>query len=350
MTTIHTTASALGDPTLAPAAEMLNTMMPFVQIAAVGLGIGMIIIGFIKFSRHESGTSYIFAGAAGAVVGAIYPGFVGALIGPEPSASQTQDPTPTGTPTPGPELTDVPTSQPTTPAEPARETDLSFILPVLGVLVGLILLTLLCWLIVILIRRGNRGIRAARLRAEDQRVASQRLATAWQAFHDQHNELLRKILHSETDWDSLFFTPALTDPNVPQTYSMLRAMRAANTLRDTVGELPSELTPDTDLTRLPYPRAVEVFALAWDLAERNARRLGQKGIPKEERKTIREIRTLLDIAENSAASESERNLAYRRAQSLIKSLESIHIPPQTIAQLEERHALMLMPAQLLDER
>lgn len=57
-----------------------------------------------------------------------------------------------------------------------------------------------------------------------------------------------------------------------------------------------------------------------------------------------EIRTLLDIAENSAASQTERNLAYRRAQKLIESLNSIHVPQSLMAQLEESHRLMLTVA------
>ncbi|WP_017831584.1 hypothetical protein [Microbacterium sp. UCD-TDU] len=89
---------------------------------------------------------------------------------------------------------------------------------------------------------------------------------------------------------------------------------------------------------------METFARAWDIAERHARRVGQKNVPLAERKTIKEIRTLLDIAENSAASQTERNLAYRRAQKLIEGLSSIHVPQSLMAQLEESHRLMLTAA------
>lgn len=121
-------------------------------------------------------------------------------------------------------------------------------------------------------------------------------------------------------------------------------MRAANTLRDTAGDLPPGLAADADLTAIAYPRAVEAFARAWDIAERHARRVGQKNVPLAERKTIKEIRTLLDIAENSAASQTERNLAYRRAQKLIEGLSSVHVPQSLMAQLEESHRLMLTAA------
>lgn len=121
-------------------------------------------------------------------------------------------------------------------------------------------------------------------------------------------------------------------------------MRTANMLRDTAGDLPSGLSTDADLTAIAYPRAVESFARAWGIAERHARRVGQKKVPLAERKTIKEIRTLLDIAENSAASQTERNLAYRRAQKLIESLNSIHVPQSLMAQLEESQRLMLTAA------
>lgn len=41
------------------------------------------------------------------------------------------------------------------------------------------------------------------------------------------------------------------------------------------------------------------------------------------------------------ASSTERSLAYRRAQKLIESLETVHVPQKAIAQLEERQQLMI---------
>ena len=38
---------------------------------------------------------------------------------------------------------------------------------------------------------------------------------------------------------------------------------------------------------------------------------------------------------------TERSLAYRRAQKLIESLETVHVPEKAIAQLEERQQLMI---------
>lgn len=249
---------------------------------------------------------------------------------PTPPPGNTVSETPRPTPTP-------PAATPETPSEPA---DLTWLLITIGVIAALILVALLAWLIITLASRARRGMRTTRARAEADRANRDRIVKAWQGFHERHDELLRKILHAETDWDALFFTPALSDPSVPQTYAMLRAMREANTQRE-ISEVPLDAAPDADLAAYPYPAAVERFALAWDTAERHARRVGQRGIPHAERKVIKQIRTLLDIAENSAASQTERDLAYRRVQGLLESLESIHVPDKAIAQLEQRQRLMI---------
>ncbi len=249
---------------------------------------------------------------------------------PAPTPDSTAAETPPAPSTP-------PAAAPASPQEPA---DLTWLVVTLGIIAALILVALLGWLVVTLASRARRGARATRARAEAIRANRDRISKAWQGFHERHDELLRKILHAETDWDALFFTPVLSDPSVPQTYAMLRAMREANTQRE-ISDVPLDAAPDADLAAYPYPAAVERFALAWDTAERHARRVGQRGIPHAERKVIKQIRTLLDIAENSAASQTERDLAYRRVQGLLESLESVHIPDKAIAQLEQRQQLMI---------
>ncbi|ODU05063.1 MAG: hypothetical protein ABS81_08545 [Pseudonocardia sp. SCN 72-86] len=315
---------------------LASSISSFLAPMLILLASVMFIMGGIRIvknlnSGYSDGSGWIFLimGALAAGGAVLFPWLLGSFT-PETSPS----PQPTSTPSP--------TTQPTTAPEPTTEpADLTWLLVVLGIIGALILTAVLIWILIAATGRARRSIRAARREAEVERAGRERIASAWQVFHDRHNELLRKIVHSETDWDSLFFLPALTDPNVPQTYAMLRAMRAAGTQRDTAGELPADLPLDVDLTTLPYPKAVEAFAVAWYAAERNARRLGQKGVPHAERKIIKEIRTLLDMAENAAASSTERSLAYRRAQKLIDSLETVHVPEKAIAQLEERQQLMI---------
>lgn len=326
-------------PGLVDAVDNLSSSITtFITPALVILGVVVIVIGGPRIVQNMnrgygdgSGWGYVIAGSLLGGAALLFPWLLESFD------------TPTAT-SPSPRPTSIPssTTQPTTAPEPSTEpADLTWILVTLGIIGALILTAVLIWILIAATSRARRTIRATRKEAEVERAGRERIAAAWQGFHERHNELLRKIVHSETDWDSLFFLPALTDPNVPQTYAMLRAMRAAGTQRDTAGELPADLPLDVDLTTLPYPKAVEAFAVAWDAAERNARRLGQKGVPHAERKLIKEIRTLLDMAENAAASSTERSLAYRRAQKLIESLETVHVPEKAIAQLEERQQLMI---------
>lgn len=186
-----------------------------------------------------------------------------------------------------------------------------------------------------------RSVRRARRSSLAMRTARDRQEAALSAIRERHQELLRKILHAETDWDTLFSYPAINDPSVPQTYEMLKAMRTANTLRDTAGEIPATAPAFVDVSTLPYAQAVDAFELAWDVADKHARRVGQSSIPRAERKLIQQVRDLLAMAENTAASTVERDLAYRRAQTLIADLTSIHVPQAARAVLEASQRLML---------
>lgn len=312
----------------APFAIMIPVLQGAMILVSLVCGIRA---AFLVLSPYREGAGLCAGIAACGAVGAIVLQLlVGVLTGGE-SGSR-----------PSPSVTSAPSGEPSRVSDVVVEpVDLSWLGGVLGILVAALLAAGLLWVLVAVGQKARRSIREGREKAKAEQERVQRLSAGWQTFRDRHDELLRKIAHAETDWDSLFFRPALTDPSVDETHRMLLAMRTANTLRDTAGDVPAGLAADADLTAIAYPRAVEAFARAWDIAERHARRIGQKNVPLEERKTIKEIRTLLDIAENSAASQTERNLAYRRAQKLIESINSIHVPQSLMAQLEESHRLML---------
>jgi len=319
---------------------IFDSIFPILQMGGVTLGLILIVVGAFRLFSPDpfsGGLSYVVFGVFVAGGFLLFPWLFNTIageVGEEPSPKPSRPATPSATPS-GEPVTAPPVQQPA---------DLTWLFVLLGIILAALHTAVLVWVLVTVSQKARRNIREGRERVKVEQERVQRLTAAWQTFRDRHDELLRKITHAETDWDSLFFTPALTDPNVDQTHRMLLTMRTANTLRDTAGDLPPGLTADADLTTIAYPRAVETFARAWDIAERHARRVGQKNVPLAERKTIKEIRTLLDIAENSAASQTERNLAYRRAQNLIADLNSIHVPQSLMAQLEESHRLMLTAA------
>ncbi|MGC5225179.1 hypothetical protein ACPW96_21630 [Micromonospora sp. DT81.3] len=316
-------------------ADWLLEVIPTILLTLVAvLGGVLVLLGLFKvlFTRDRGGSPLVVVGICALVFGIALPWTSDLWAEPEDtSSSPTQ--TPSGSPLPSTRPVD----------QEAEAVDLTWLWFVLGSLAVTILLGVVIVLLVWLARPSGRLGRARERRVAEQGQRS-RLEAKWLEIRELHNELLRKILHAETDWDSLFTLPALTDPAVPATYKMLRAMQDANTLRDTDGDLPwgtGQLPTHADLTALPYPRAVQAFALAWEAAERHARRVGPRSVPAAERKLIREIRTLLNLTENSATSATERNLAYRRAQGLIEQLHSIHIPSQALEQLEARQMPML---------
>lgn len=314
---------------------ILDSFLPLMQTAAILAGLLTAVMGIMRAlgpRREDGGWALVLIGLLMSGGAFAFPTLFSSLFADEPTTA----PSPTAKPSPAP------SGEPTRTPEMVREpADLTRLLVLLGVILAVLLTAVLVWVLVVVIQRTRRNVREGRERVKAEVERVQRLTATWQTFHDLHGELLRKITHAETDWDSLFFMPALTDPRVDQTHRMLLAMRNAKTLRDTAGDLPSGLAADADLTTFPYPRAVSDFALAWDVAERHARRVGQKNVPLAERKIIKEIRILLDVAENGAASQTERTLAYRRAQTLIKSLDSVHVPQNLMAHLEESQRLTL---------
>lgn len=184
---------------------------------------------------------------------------------------------------------------------------------------------------------------AEKKRLDDARIAEELrietlIATRWQAVLDEHSLLKAKFLKSETDWDLLFKYPALQDVSVPQTAAMVRAMAAAE---NTDSTRPTGLSETSDISGLAYPRAVDAFSIAWRIATEHAQRVGQKNIPREERKKIKLVRTLLNIADDAGSSETERENAYRQIQRLLKEIPSITVPKQAFKAIEERRQLEL---------
>lgn len=244
------------------------------------------------------------------------------------------EPAPTSTATPS--ATATPTATPTPPVESdpivlprVENLETLWLIPL-----GLLLLAA-AWFAV---GFGRREL--ANRRAEQQRQAKVRAEAEakWAKLVERHRALEAKVLHAETDWDMLFSYPALTDVNVPTTAAMFRAMNAASSAEVS---MPEENLERATTAWHPYAQAVDDFALAWEAAYRHAKRLGQAGIPAEERKTVAEIRTLLAMAENSGSSDLERRHAYSRAQRLMGELTSYHLPEKALAQVEAASRLML---------
>ena len=161
--------------------------------------------------------------------------------------------------------------------------------------------------------------------------ANQAEVVSLMATHDAVNH---KWLDYELDVGKLIDYPLMTDVREPLTVAFLRAKKEADGLRPAA---PQDITTPARLAE--YRAAVHSFELAFDVAEREARRIKDSNFTGPERQRLATARKLLRIAEDSAATPAERQMAYKRARKELDGL--IVLPEATVAALEGRIAGML---------
>ncbi len=125
--------------------------------------------------------------------------------------------------------------------------------------------------------------------------------------------------------------PVMTDVREPLTVAYLRAKREADGLRPA---RPEEITTAARLAE--YRAAVHTFELAFDVAEREAKRIKDSNFTGPERQRLATARKLLNVASDNAATPAERQTAYKRARRELDGL--IVLPEATLAALEEKIA------------
>ena len=182
-------------------------------------------------------------------------------------------------------------------------------------------------------RRHRRRVELYRLRnhAAAAEQASQAEVQSLLAAHDDAN---RRWLAYELDVGKLIDFPIMTDVREPLTVAFLRAKREADGLRPAT---PGGLTSAARL--MEYRAAVRSFEVAFDVAEREARRIKDSNFTGPERARLETARKLLRIASDAAATPAERQTAYKRARRELDGL--IVLPDVTLAALEEKMAGML---------
>ncbi|WP_125611207.1 hypothetical protein [Specibacter cremeus] len=149
-----------------------------------------------------------------------------------------------------------------------------------------------------------------------------------------HDAVNRRWLDYELDVAKLIDFPMMTDVREPLTVAFLRAKREADRVRPAD---PAEVATRTRLEE--YRKAVTDFEVAFDVAEREAKRIRDTGFDEPERQRLATARKLVTLAEDEAASPAERQTAYKRARRELEGL--IVLPDVTIASLEEKVARMI---------
>lgn len=133
-----------------------------------------------------------------------------------------------------------------------------------------------------------------------------------------HDEVTARWLDYELDVGKVIQYPAMSDGRQPLTAAFLRAKHLADGLRP--ASPTAQLTP-AELRE--YRDAVTDFEVAFDLAERDARRLKMSGFTEAERKRLDTAQQLLAMAVDTAATPAERQLAYRRIREELDGLLSL---------------------------
>ncbi|MGN6441252.1 MAG: hypothetical protein ACTHL6_05045 [Arthrobacter sp.] len=174
-------------------------------------------------------------------------------------------------------------------------------------------------------RRELYTLRNQALEAEKASVAEV------QALMNTHEATNRRWLEYELDVGKLIDFPMMNDVREPLTVAFLRAKREAD------GQRPASAEDLRSVSGLDaYRQAVNNFAVALDVAEREARRVRDSKFSGPERERLATARKLLMIAENNAATPAERQAAYKRARRELDGL--IVLPDVTVAALEEKIA------------
>jgi hypothetical protein len=151
-----------------------------------------------------------------------------------------------------------------------------------------------------------------------------------------HDAVTKRWLDYELDVAKLIAYPAMSDGRQPLTAAFLRAKKVADGLRPASAKVP--------LTReqfVEYRNAVTDFEVAFDVAERDAKRLRDSSFSDTERKRLDTAKQLLTVAIDQAATPAERQLAYRRVREELDGL--ISLSDEAIEVLENRVSLELTP-------
>lgn len=151
--------------------------------------------------------------------------------------------------------------------------------------------------------------------ASDAQVSSKQLL---ERLFAEHDEITARWLNYELDVAKLIAFPAMSDGRQPLTAAFLRAKKTADALR------PSSANQKVSEQQVAeYLDAVGNYAVAFEIAERDARRLRDSTFTEAERKRLDRAQQLLKVAVDESATQAERNVAYKRVREELDGLISL---------------------------
>ncbi|MEZ3162146.1 hypothetical protein AB1K54_16655 [Microbacterium sp. BWT-B31] len=178
------------------------------------------------------------------------------------------------------------------------------------------------------------GAVAAGMGAVPAQATRETQSTQLERLFAEHDAITARWLDYELDVAKIIAFPAMSDGRQPLTAAFLRAKRVADGLRPASSK--AKLTRE-QLTE--YRNAVADFEVAFDVAERDARRLRDSAFSPSERKRLETAKKLLTVAIDQASTPAERQLAYKRVREELDGL--ISISDEAIEVLEKKVMLEL---------
>lgn len=190
--------------------------------------------------------------------------------------------------------------------------------------------------------RVKGEIKAAQLAARGKAVPAQVVAAdppvsstdLLERLFAEHDEITARWLDYELDVAKLIAFPAMSDGRQPLTAAFLRAKRTADALRPA--------TADAKISEqrvAEYLDAVGAYAVAFEVAEKDARRLRDSSFSEAERKRLERAQHMLTVALDQSATAAERQTAYKRVREELDGLLSLS--EEAVENLEKRVALQL---------
>ncbi|MEJ1092399.1 hypothetical protein [Microbacterium istanbulense] len=147
----------------------------------------------------------------------------------------------------------------------------------------------------------------------------------------EHDEITARWLDYELDVAKLIAFPAMSDGRQPLTAAFLRAKKTADALR------PASADAKVSEQRITeYLDAVGNYAVAFEVAERDARRLRDSTFTEDERKRLDRAQKLLQVAIDESATQAERHVAYQRVREELDGL--ILLSDEAVEVLEKQVA------------
>lgn len=178
------------------------------------------------------------------------------------------------------------------------------------------------------------GVRKVKAVAYDRKTNT----AGWEKLVARNHEVRKAWGSYETDMAKIIDFPMMNDMKEPTVSTLHGALRKVRQLEPasvkSVAHIP--------YTESPFAGAVQDLEIAFETAEREAKKVAWSKFTVEERKNLAKAKDLLALAMDTGASASERQIAYKR---VIKELEGlVSIPSQAMLAIESSTKLELTAA------